>query len=92
MGGKAFSKSLAFAAIGWAVSSLNPAMAQTNALVTFALACVGLTTLLVWVERLSGTDRPTPDLARLGRVVLIAAVAIGLGTALVEIAGAFGLS
>jgi hypothetical protein len=82
------------AAIGtlFTVGLTIPAMAQTNALVTFALACVGLTTVLVWVERLSGTDRPTPDLARLGRVVLIAAVAIGLGTALVEIAGAFGLS
>lgn len=69
-----------------------PAMVQTNALVAFALACVGLTTLLVWVERLGGTDGPTPDLARLGRVVLIAAVVIGLGSALVEIAGALGLA
>jgi hypothetical protein len=81
------------AAIGalFTIGLTIPAMVQTNALVTFALACIGLTTLLVWVQRLGGTDRPTPDLARLGRIVLIAAVAIGLGTALVEIAGAFGL-
>ena len=46
MGGKAFSKSLAFAAIGWAVSSLNPAMAQTKlTIVTFG----GATNLPVWV-------------------------------------------
>jgi ABC-type nitrate/sulfonate/bicarbonate transport system substrate-binding protein len=51
MGGKALSRTLAYAAIGWALSALTPAAAQTKlTLVTFA----GATNLPVWIANEKG--------------------------------------
>ena len=61
-------------------------------LAVIAIAGVGLGTLLVWVRRLGGEDRPTPALAATGTGVLFLAVALGLAAAAVEIVGALGLA
>jgi ABC-type nitrate/sulfonate/bicarbonate transport system substrate-binding protein len=51
MGGKALSRTLTYAAIGWALSALTPAAAQTKlTLVTFA----GATNLPVWIANEKG--------------------------------------
>ncbi len=83
------------AAIGsaFAVALTIPALADIGgAPVTLALICVGLITLLVWARRLGGEARPTRALARIGRGVLVAAAAIGLAVATVDIGGALGLT
>jgi hypothetical protein len=69
-----------------------PVMVQSDRVVVlFAIVAVGVTTLIRWADRLKGRAMAEPGLERIARGALAVAVALGLGTAMLDVLGALGL-